>query len=335
MKNIFLLSVAICSSQFVMAGKDIDVQNYYVTSDVFAIDVPKGKCLVVGNVIKYDDYIQSGMTYIQGAEISTLDRKKSSLTDASGNYSLLLDETDTSIFCFKKGMDEIVVWNYHFQSQHRVQIIFVIGEEPMMQTVDKPVIYLYSDSEINAEIQFSCKGDLTFTYPAYNEKWEVTVNQNKITENKSGKSYPYLFWEAETNELNFQYDMLASTDLSMDGFIISTDTVVSFLENSLTALGLNSTEQADFITYWAPKMILKPYALVQFFVDDLYERKISEMKIVPTPDAIRRVFMLYHPLETNNVIIPVFPQKLNSFVRSGFTVVEWGGSESQNPILKP
>ena len=340
MKNIFLLSVAICSSHFVNAGEDIDGsgQHYAIISDEFSADVPVGKCLVVGEIVESTyDFITGASEQIPlvGGLVSTLDRKKTSTTNSEGKFSLLLDSKDTSLFFFKKEYQEIVIWKYIFKSQHKVTINFYPGMNRSMMVVDKPVIYLYSDKEIIAEIQFTCKGDLTFTYPEYNEKWEVTVNQNKITETKSNKSYPYLFWEAQTNDLNFQFDLMAGLDLSMDGFIISTDSIVTFLENSLSALGLNSTEQTDFITFWAPKMIEKPFALVQFFVDDLYASKISEMNITPKPDAMRRVFMLYQPLETSEIVIQVMPQKLNSFARTGFTVLEWGGSEVTTAKINP
>jgi len=334
MKNLFLLSVAICYSQLLIAG-DISVlnQNYIIVSDEFSSEVPVGKCLVVGTIQETTfDYMTASREQVPlaGGLVSTLDRKKTATSDTDGKFKLLLDSKDTSLFFFKKSFEEIVIWKYIFKSQHKVTINFLPGINSAMMTVDKPVIYLYSDSELKTEIQFTCKGALTFTYPEYNDKWEITVNQNKITEIKSGKTYPYLFWEAETNELEFEIE-----NQTMNGFLIKTDSVVVFLENSLATLGLNSTEQTDFITFWAPRIISKPYALVQFFIDDLYQEKISEMTITPTPDAIRRVFMMFTPLESEEINLTVLPQKLNSFERKGFTVVEWGGSEISTSNLIP
>ena len=330
-KNLLLLvAVLLAISVNAEARKSVLRQMpYVIISDVYSKDVPAGKCVVMGVVTSnYELDGKGNPLLIQGGEISTLDRKKTSFTNEKGEYKLLLDSKDTSLFFFNQLMEEIVIWNYTFQSQHIVTINFYPGINSNMLEVDKPVIYLYSENKINAEIKFLCKGDLTFTYPTYNDAWNVVVNGNQIT--ASGKKYPYLFWEAETSELNYEIK-----NQTMNGFLIKTDTVVDFLENSLAALGLNTTEKTDFITFWAPRMIAKPYALVQFFVDDLYQKKISEMTITPTPDAIRRVFMMFTPLENNDVDFTIFPQDLNSFQRKGFTVLEWGGSEATISSLIP
>ena len=50
----------------------------------------------------------------------------------------------------------------------------------------------------------------------------------------------------------------------------------------------------------------------------------ARLSIHPEPDTVIRVFMAYKPLE-NYQEIPV--QFLTAPERSGFTVVEWGGSE--------
>jgi len=331
MNHLFLLSLAICSSPFVRAAKRIDVlsQNYVIISDEFSADIAVGKCLVVGQIIEPDYTGEGQIIPLSGGLVATLDRKKTATSNAEGKYSLLLDSKDTSLFFYKSGKEEIVIWKYNFRSQHKVTINFYPGINSSMIMVDKPVIYMYSDEKINAEITFTCKGNLTFTYPEYNEKWEVTIDQNIITENKSGpngplrgKNYPYLFWEAQQEELEFEIQ-----NQTMNGFLISTDSVINFLENSLTALGLNSTEQTDFITFWAPRMIVKPFALVHFLIGDDYAKNISELNITPTPDALRRVFMVFTPLETNQVGLTIKSQELKSFERFGFTVVEWGGSE--------
>ena len=68
-----------------------------------------------------------------------------------------------------------------------------------------------------------------------------------------------------------------------------------------------------------------PYNLISFqnqtYIDN------AKLTITPNPDSILRVFMAYKPL---NKEIEIEKQKLEPFVRSGFTVVEWGGSEIKN-----
>ena len=48
------------------------------------------------------------------------------------------------------------------------------------------------------------------------------------------------------------------------------------------------------------------------------------LEITPQPDSLLRVFMAYRPMQEP---IEVPPQRFETFRRSGFTAVEWGGVE--------
>ena len=52
--------------------------------------------------------------------------------------------------------------------------------------------------------------------------------------------------------------------------------------------------------------------------------QIAPMNITPKPDSLLRVFMVFRELDAP-MSLP--EQKIEPFVRKGFTVVEWGGSE--------
>ena len=68
-------------------------------------------------------------------------------------------------------------------------------------------------------------------------------------------------------------------------------------------------------------MIDNPYNLVSFQWEN-YD-KFAPLKIEPNPDSIQRVYMALKPLD-EYVEIP--EQQLEKFERTGFTVIEWGGS---------
>lgn len=331
MKFVFLF-LAICSAGFLFAEdrKSILRQSYVVVSDEYNADVPAGKCLVKGRVNSPEYDLDGKQLPLVGATISTLDRKKSAVVENNGNYKLLIDAKDTTIYMFLAGFEEIVVWKYLFKSKHVVTINFFPYYNDQMYQVDKPVIYLYSEKELNAEVKFACKGALTFTYPVYNESWKVQVNSKGLKDSETGKLYPYLFWEAETNDLDFKYK-----EHGIFAAVIKTDSVISYLENSLAAMGLNATEQTDFITFWAPQMIQHEFVLVQFLTGALYDEKISTMQITPTPDALLRIFMLWQPLATASIPLELIPQKFEKFERTGFTVVEWGGTKLPSSDLIP
>lgn len=64
------------------------------------------------------------------------------------------------------------------------------------------------------------------------------------------------------------------------------------------------------------------YNLVHF-ADKEYT-DTAPLSITPKPDSILRVFMVFKPLDKE---IEVIPQEIKSFDRTGFSVIEWGGTE--------
>ena len=308
------------------ANAESIMRNYYsVVSNEFNKDVKVGTCLLSGKVVDMNG------NPIQSGTIANLDRSRSCVTDAKGNYSMVLSTKDTSIFFYHENYGEIVIWKFEFKSQHEVVINFFSDEKtdyPIME--EKPVIYLYSDQETNVEINLDHSA-LTFTYPTYNNGWSVqTSSDGSLTDNSTGKKYPYLFWEGTSASLNFKTEKNV-----IHGFLINSDSTISFLEHSLTKLGLNEKEQTDFITYWAPRMIQEQFAFVQFLVDEDYDTKIAELSVTPKPDSQRRIYMLFTPLEKPHVFFEYQTQELPTFKRSGLTLIEWGGSVLKNSELIP
>ena len=314
MKNIIFLFL-IGLSTFSFAGADLGEFEppYTVVADSFESAVPLGFCLVKGYAFNYGVAVPNG-------KVSTLNGVYHTKTDSSGAYKLLIPESDSSIFFFKSQFNEVVVWNYDFKSQHVVTLNFNSGANNLMLISDKPVIYLYSDIEISATLKLDYHGDITFTYPQLDSEWRVKISETGL-EHK-GKPYPYLFWEGESSSLH----MNERSDHSVDGEIVENNSVISFLEQKLDELGFNSNEKTDFITFWGPRMIKSNYCLVQFVLDDDYEKQIASLTIQPKPDASRRVYMYFKAFDE----VPEFevhPQSFKSFERKGFALLEWGGSE--------
>ncbi|MCF2661721.1 hypothetical protein I6E42_06305 [Pseudoflavonifractor phocaeensis] len=65
-----------------------------------------------------------------------------------------------------------------------------------------------------------------------------------------------------------------------------------------------------------------PYNLISF-QGEAYTSH-ARLSVTPAPDILLRVFMAWKPLESP---VEVEPQVLTAPERSGFTVVEWGGSK--------
>lgn len=322
MRTVFVISI-LFSGLWVSAGVPRELKlrmPYEIVSDEASDDVPSNKVLIKGE-IKSDD------GFVSGAMIATLDARKKTISTEEGKFELFLSSRDTAIFFYKEKMDEILV-KHNFKGGHVVTINFYPVRNDVIMEVDKPVIYMYSDETLQANVQVDFEGDMTFTYPAYNEGWDVEVRENgMIADLNSGTEVPYLFWEGEMEGLDFGGDGERNCDGIIEGFLIHTDTTVEFFENVLKQMGMNDKESTDFITFWAPQIVDQKYALIQFKIDEEFAEKISRLKVSPKPDHLKRVYMVFTNLNEADVDVEVIKQQFESFDRKGFTVLEWGGTE--------
>lgn len=178
----------------------------------------------------------------------------------------------------------------------------------------KPVIYLYPEKTSKISVELAPNGGFTYTEPEYNNGWEVMAEPSgALTEIKSGKTYPYLFWEGNGNS--------KSAVPNKKGFVVAKENVKNFLDEKLALLGLNTKETADFEEFWLPRMQEKPYYFVTFYGKQMMD-EIAPLQISPAPDTVIRILMDFTPLDAS---MAVQEQKLSAPVRRGFTVVEWGG----------
>ena len=197
-----------------------------------------------------------------------------------------------------------------------ISVITMTPEEERPPTYDdidyKPVIYLYTEQETEVTVKLDYSGTLTATYPEYNDGWTVTAQPDGTLTDSSGKSYNYLFWEGKTNT---EYDF-------SKGFCVAGEDTAEFLENALSQLGLTRREANEFIVFWLPRMQKNEYNLIAF--QDKAYTDSAVLDISPQPDSVLRVFMAWKSLDK---AVYIEPQEFDSFQRSGFTVVEWGGCE--------
>lgn len=184
-------------------------------------------------------------------------------------------------------------------------------------TVKKPVIYLYPTTPTLVEVKVKPTGKFTFTYPLYEDGWKVMANADgSLIVND--QFYNYLFWESEQ-------EMLLADISFLDGFVVEGANSLAFLEEKLSAMGLNSKEKADFITFWGPQLIQNKRNFIHFYTNDECNR-FAELAISPQPTSTFRLYMVYAPFETHKEY-NLMDQQLPIFNREGFTVLEWGGYE--------
>ena len=176
----------------------------------------------------------------------------------------------------------------------------------------KPVIYLYPEEETEVTVLLDYDGQLTTTYPAYENGWTVTAAPDGTLTDAEGREYYCLFWEGLSS---WDYDF-------SEGFCVSGEDTAAFLEEALASLGLTDQEANEFLIYWLPKMEGNAYNLLSFQTDAYTDH--ARLTVTPRPDTVLRVFLAWKALEEP---VDIAPQALTAPVRQGFTLVEWGGCQ--------
>jgi hypothetical protein len=178
---------------------------------------------------------------------------------------------------------------------------------------EKPIIYLYPEKEMDIKVKLGYSNKIVTSYPKYDGEWDVRAYPDgKLIDNKTNRELYGLYWEGEIN----------NTQVKEEGFIVEGKDTISFLEEKLEVLGLNEREANEFIIYWLPRLESNKYNYIRF---ESIEEINNYMPLIidPEPESIIRVLMYYKPL---NDSIKVKEQELVTPKRTGYTVVEWGGS---------
>ena len=177
----------------------------------------------------------------------------------------------------------------------------------------KPVIYLYPTEEEIINVKLDYDGELTSTYPTYNDGWTVKAKPDgTLTNLEDNREYSYLFWEGNPNvDLNIS-----------EGFLVKAEDTKDFLQEKLEYLGLTPKEYNEFIVYWLPILQQNEYNLISFAGEEY--SNYAKLEITPKPDSILRVMMIYKALDKP---VEIKEQQLKQFERTGFSVIEWGGRQ--------
>lgn len=182
-------------------------------------------------------------------------------------------------------------------------------------TVDKPLIYIYPTNDMNVKVKLGYPEKLTTTYPQYDDGWNVSAKTDGTLIDNNGREYYGLYWEGIRKE-KIEFN---------NGFVVSKEDLIPFLEEKLAILGLNAKESNEFIIYWLPRLQKNKYNLIRFATKEEIEKEMP-LNITPEPETLIRVFMEFKGLDEK---ITINEQELNKVKRNGYTVVEWGGSEQK------
>ncbi|MBE6130233.1 MAG: hypothetical protein E7183_00725 [Erysipelotrichaceae bacterium] len=195
--------------------------------------------------------------------------------------------------------------------EERTLVIPSLPEDGYEVIYCKPVIYLYPEEEMELIIKFLNEDNLLTTYPKYNNEWNVIVKEDGTIYDKSGRSYYALFFdEKNTNSCEFN-----------EGFYVTKDNAIEFLEEKLDILGFTEREANEFIMFWLPILEQNEQSIV-YFEQTLERNENCPLYFSTTPDSMLRVTIHIKKVDG---YVDINEQQLYSFERNGFCVVEWGG----------
>jgi hypothetical protein len=205
----------------------------------------------------------------------------------------------------------------------------------------KPVIYLYPEKDTEISVRLINPTYFTAVIPNYNSYWKVLAQPNGILKDlkteltkcesleiKFGteyatkacekNQYPFLYWSGKTKGINYPK--------AENGFIVKKENLNPFFDEKLSFIGFNQKEINDFKEYWVAKLSKNnsDYFRITFFQNDVLN-SMFPMEVKPNPNSSIRIFMDWSAINENTSIIE---QKLKSYSRNGFTLVEWGGLDN-------
>lgn len=177
----------------------------------------------------------------------------------------------------------------------------------------KPNIYIYgADGEL-VEVIFGEPGLLVTSDPYYSAEdgWRVIAENDGTLRDGNGREYGYLFYESATEKTMFETE---------EGFYIEGARRAEILEEILRDYGFNEREISDFVEFWNQKL----EAGVDYLMYPQYTEAVDAampIEISPAPDNVCRIWFVFEEYRQQDYE----PADVIPFVRTGYSVVEWGG----------
>ncbi|KAG2140417.1 hypothetical protein BD769DRAFT_1430011 [Suillus cothurnatus] len=221
--------------------------------------------------------------------------------------------------------------------------------------IAKPVIYLYSPSDIEVSVKLSLIPEWTLSviYPFVTTEdhgqrleWNVRTHQDgTLTEHNSAETNLETFPQSPASKPQpvDTFNPISNSLDDTDSVVIPVDKITIYLDKSLKALGLHTEARTSFITYWLPSILKHEYIALRFVPQAAYSRAAS-LDISPQPDVVTRVIMLFKGVGKEQLtnwanaqmqaekdvawwvdVVGVDPARARDTTL--FRVLEWGGME--------
>lgn len=181
----------------------------------------------------------------------------------------------------------------------------------------KPVIYLYPDKKMQVAVELDIPGIVTKSIPTYPiSGWQdITANPGGLLQYQ-GKTY---------NELYYESSVTGNNIIPKSGIVLPINKLSQDLDSFITKMGLIPHERSEFLAYWLPRLyaLNKPYIFVSYLSPEQKEL-VDKVIVNPKPD-VSIAFLIYFKGLSSSESFPA-PQMPNVPKRTGFTMVEWGGT---------
>ena len=220
--------------------------------------------------------------------------------------------------------DDTKIMDGHYQSRmifceidkvEKVKVNFVVKHHEYIEqaTTLKPIIYFYPEQEMDLSVTYYDPSKLITTYPKYNDGWNIHLKEDgTFTTNEDNREYYALYFDEVSNyECSFN-----------EGFFVNKDNAITFLEEKLDYMGYTNREADEFIMYWLPVLENNGNSIVYFEQTEEREQECP-LTFSTTPDSILRTIIHIKQVDGDQ---DIKEQELTKFERTGFTVVEWGGT---------
>lgn len=287
------------------------VLSYYISNRSIDSTLDSGKGMFV-----FMFYAPNGLP-AQGNISVTIDNCTMSLpADANGKVHVAASTGKHLIYFSTYHYEEIKTDTIAMADQEKIELTVNFDKDDEPRPMKKPVIYVYAQDETNMKISLDLHGyPLLFAYPEYTSEWNFVAKPGGEIE-MDGKLFNYIFWEGGNCNNVFK------NVNKKEGYCVSQDNLLVFMESSLDKMGFNSKEKQDFITFWYPQMKDNPFNYIHFMFNDECN-VFANLACNPQPANVYRMSMLWTNVDAAmyNIQAQVFPV-IN---RNGLTLIEWGG----------
>ncbi len=184
--------------------------------------------------------------------------------------------------------------------------------------IAKPIVYLYPTEPTYIDVEVVAPGEVFVSDPQYPAGgWRDVLAYPSGDLVYQGSKYKELFYETRVK---------TKIEMPDAGIVIARERIEHELRSALFKFGLKDRELEEFLEYWVPTLenLNSDYVFFSVLTPDVKE-SVDKLIISPEPDTRIEIIAYFKPLgkpvDTKPLYVPESPP-----VRSGFTMVEWGGT---------